>query len=259
MRVLVAVDSDPASQTIWRAMQAEWHEDGSFRGRPAFRRGDAACVCIEGPSIFDETLGQELQAWGATTIWVLSKHRAASGQPSLTVHPIGNFRDAQFGGEPATIAPHAARDMGALLRRLHANATELPHSVTYEATHHGPGSPIPILFLELGSDESWYEDAPSGQVIAKSAHEVLDGQGLIDKPILLGVGGGHYVPRCTDMALAGEADFGHLIPNYQLVDAQPLALCFDHDALYMHKKGLKGQQKEIVRNWLENNDLASFP
>lgn len=244
----------------------DWRDGGeSFRGNPVLVRGAARLVEIAGPSIRDETLTTDLQAtgWPIDAVWFLSRHRAASGVASLTVHPIGNHGEAEFGGQPQTLSACAPRDMGALLRRLrvHRDDRSLPHQVTFEATHHGPLMHQPSLFVEIGSNEDWYEDRPSGEVLAAAVRDVLDGKGFLDQdaPVVVGVGGGHYVPQATDKALAGEMDFGHLLPSYA-VDAD----CLDPDALqrtmqatpgcgavYVHKKGLKGPQRQRVRAWME--------
>jgi D-aminoacyl-tRNA deacylase len=36
------------------------------------------------------------------------------------------------------------------------------------------------------------------------------------EPVAIGIGGGHYAPRFTDLALKKKASFGHMIPNYQI-------------------------------------------
>lgn len=265
MRVLVCNLGDAASTNIRdRLLETDdWQEAGKFRGHLLFQRAYDIMVQVDGPTVFDEDLSQDLAEtdWPIHAVWFLSKHVAASGQPSLAVHPIGNHGAAKFGGKSATYTPAAARDMSALLRRLrhHATERELPHQVTFEGTHHGPLMQQPSLFVEIGSEESWYSDKPSGEVLAAAITDVLDGDGISNSPILVGIGGGHYVPRATDKAIAGEADFGHLVPSYGLdpddVEASTAVLNRAYDAspgavgVYMHTKGLKGPQRDIVRNW----------
>lgn len=266
MRVLVSTRSDTASMTIRRHLEAtgEWQTaNGRFRGAPILQRGYDMLVEIEGPAITDEALSSDLAdtGWPIHAVWFLSRHRAASGKPSLTVHPIGNHGEARFGGRAETLSPAAPRDMGSLLRRLkvYRDEHDLPHEVTYEATHHGPLMGQPSLFVEIGSDEDWYEDDASGQALAAAITDVLDGEGFIDAPVQVGVGGGHYVPRMTDKALAGEADFGHLVPAYAVDPGGDVAGVLgraweatpDAADLYVHKKGLKGPQRQAVKEWLE--------
>jgi D-aminoacyl-tRNA deacylase len=264
MRILVASRVDSASLNIRDRLleTGQWQPRGSFRDAPMLARGEARLIEVEGPAIRDEDLDGELAHLQPDAVWFLSRHRAESGHPSLTVHPIGNHHAAELGGLPATLAPAAARDMGALLRRLKARRGDLPHSVTYEATHHGPRMTVPSLFVEIGSNETWYEDQASGRVLAAAVHDVLDGEGTCNGPILVGVGGGHYVPQQTDRALAGEADFGHLVPAYAVtpdnaaevvaraVEATPAC-----EGIYMPKKGLKGPQRQAVQAWMEETGI----
>lgn len=267
MRLLVASRHDPASINIRDRLleTGDWQPTGErFRGALAWGRGDDLLVEIEGPSVTDEDLAGHLRAWrdAVEAVWFLSRHRAESGHPSLTVHPIGNHRPvADLGGRPSTLAPAPARDMGALLRRLKARRDEagLPHSVTFEATHHGPGIGVPSLFVEIGSDDAWYGDRRTAQAMAAAVHDVLDGGGAIGGPVLVGAGGGHYVPRQTDLALAGEADFGHFLPAYAVdaddADSGMLARAVvatpGCEGLHLHRKGLRGAQRSRVLQWAE--------
>lgn len=265
MRVLVVNRGDNASTNIRDRLleSGEWADTGSsFRGHPMHQRGYDMLVEVDGPTIHDEHLSGGLQrfGWPIAAVWFLSRHRAASGQPSLTVHPIGNPAEAKYGGRHNRFSPSAPRDMGALLRRLahHRDAAGLPHDVSYEATHHGPYMELPSLFVEIGSDETWYDDIPSGNVLAAAVTDVLDGEGFIDGPVHVGIGGGHYVPRMNDKALAGEADFGHLLAAYAIdaeadgaLVAEALAKTPGADGLYLHKKGLKGPQRQAVLAWAE--------
>lgn len=265
VRVLVASRADPASVNIRdRLLEAGTFErtGGSFRGAPVWARSETILVEVEGPSIHDEALDNDLKAtgWPVMDVWFLSKHAAKSGQPSLTVHPIGNHAAAEYGGRREELSPASPRDMGALLRRLrhHATAAGLPHAVTYESTHHGPSMTVPTLWVEIGSDAQWYGDRKGGEVVAAAIADVLAGEGRSAGPILVGVGGGHYVPRATDVALAGKADFGHFMPAH-FVDAaagpdalrRAIAATPGCEGVHVHHKGLKGPQRAAVAGWLQ--------
>lgn len=267
MRVLVCNRSDAASRNIRDAllhMDAWEQSNRSFRGRPVWSRSEAILVEVEGPTIHDEALDGDLKSTGLPIrdVWFLSKHAAASGQPSLTVHPIGNPGEAKFGGRAGQLPPAAPRDMGALLRRLAVRAKEaqLPHQVTYEGTHHGPWMSFPSLFVEIGSEAKWYEDPESGKVLALAIVDVLEGLGTSPGPVLVGVGGGHYHPRATDLARSGQADFGHLLSAHaveSVAEGDPSLLVRAVEAtpgcqgVYVHAKGLKGPQRQKVLGWLE--------
>ncbi len=266
MRILICSRSDSASVNIRDRLleQGGWEQaQRDFQGEPVWARAEAIMVEIAGPSVTAETLDADLRHLGLPfrDVWFLSRHRAQSGQPSLTVHPIGNHGpSAEVGGRPESLCPAASRDMGALLRRLqvHRDAANLPHEVTYEATHHGPFTRYPSVFVEIGSDESWYDEPEGGRVVARAIEDVLCGEGRTEGPVLVGVGGGHYVPRMTDVALAGEADFGHLVPAYA-VDPESDGEVLERavratpgcEGIYLHKKGLKGPQRQAVKGWAE--------
>lgn len=299
MRVLVCSRSDAASVNIrdrlvergdWRPLAAASGgapaAPTTFRGASVLARGPDRLVEIEGPSVRDEALSDDLAAFAAgvggtglgglpghgaiAAVWFLSRHRAESGHPSLTVHPVGNHGPNDLGGKPRHLPPAAARDMGALLRRLRAerDAHALPHSVTYEATHHGPDMAWPTLFVELGSDEAWYNDPASGRALAAAVSDVLDGRGAAvpGAPVLVGVGGGHYVPRHTDLASEGLCDFGHFVPAYAVAredaDADLLrravAATPGCTGVYVHKKGLKGPERQRVKAWIEELGVAEW-
>lgn len=264
MRILVANRSDPASCNLRDQLLASgrWEETNrTFRGHAMWSQSEAVLVQVDGPAITDEALDGDLRATALPVrdVWFLSKHAAASGTPSLTVHPIGNPGEARFGGRPGHLVPAAARDMGALLRRMRHHATRLglPHQVAYEATHHGPHLSFPTLFVEIGSDDAWYRDAASGEAVASAILDVLAGEGASRAPVWVGVGGGHYAPRATDMALEGEADFGHLIPSHALERAvdgpallrQAFAATPGGVGLHLHHKGMKGALRTQVLAW----------
>lgn len=260
MRVLVCNRADPASTNIRdRVLElGDWEKTNrTFRGQPVWSQSEAILVEVPGPVVTDEALDGDLRALGLPLrdVWFLSRHRAESGTPSLTVHPIGNHGEAKYGGRPGTLSPTAPRDMGALLRRLRhqREAHGLPHAVTYEATHHGPFMTIPSLFVEIGSDDKWYEDRAGGMAVAVAIQEVLAGQGRSAGPVLVGIGGGHYHPRPSDIAQDGLADFGHLIPSHAMpeggvasVIARAVAATPGCEAVHIDRKRLKGPQRAEV-------------
>jgi D-aminoacyl-tRNA deacylase len=261
VRVLVCNRGDPASVNLRdRILETgDWEvTNRRFRHAIVWSQSEAILVEVEGPTVTDEQLDADLRGLHLPLrdVWFLSKHAAQSGTPSLTVHPIGNWGDeARFGGAPRTLSPAAARDMGALLRRVRQRAQEagLPHEVTYEATHHGPRMSLPSLFLEIGSSPDAYADVPTARAMATAVCDVLRGEGKSVGPVLVGAGGGHYAPRATDVALAGDADFGHLLPTHALEAGDPLDLLRRAVAatpecagVHLHRKAMKGELRARV-------------
>ncbi len=228
MRYLVASEADEAT---WR-----------FR--------ELLLVTIAEPHLYRDHLDRDLEdAFGdaADLVVYLSKHKSESERPSLTVHPIGNPTAAQFGGQPETLVPSAPRWMSAALRALKRAAAPLTYAVTFESTHHGPYLTSPTFYIEQGSTAREWGDGSASRTIA----EVLLDLTPLDAPIAVGLGGGHYVPRHTDLALERRIAFGHLLPAYALERAPPAivdqAIERTHGATvaYLHRKTIG---KEAVRS-----------
>jgi len=136
----------------------------------------------------------------------LSRHSSVHPVPVLTVHVTGNFRTADVGGTPRTLAPAATGMMQATLRMLSRHCPEGYH-VSYEVTHHGPtGLSLPSFFVEIGSTEREWTDRVAGKAVAES---VLSAFPKNTVP-LVGFGGTHYAARETEIALTSRGAFGHI-------------------------------------------------
>lgn len=257
MRVLVASEADEASRAQRDALLelASWSEDARFEGLPTWRRGDLWLVTIAEHHLYrdrlDETIAGHLGGPPEFLVY-LSKHRSESGTPSLTVHPIGNLGSADFGGVARTLVPAAARAMTAALRALRREAAGLRYNVTFEATHHGPYLATPTFYIEQGSTEREWADREAARAIARTLLDLKP----VDARIAIGVGGGHYVPRHTDVALERRVAFGHLLPAYALpsVDEAMLAQAVDASRAtlaYVHRKSVSKPDARRLEERLE--------
>lgn len=222
MRFLVASEADEASRAQREELLriASWTSAERFAGREGWRHGDLALVTIPEHHLYRDHLDRDLEAAydaAVDLVVYLSKHRSESGRPSLTVHPIGNPGSAEFGGQPSTLVPAAPRWMTAALRALRREARGLAFDVTFEATHHGPYLEAPTFYIEQGSTEREWADLEAARAIGR----VLLNLEPLDAPIAVGLGGGHYMPRQTDVALTRRIAFGHLLPSHAL-DASAL-------------------------------------
>ncbi|CAM8979934.1 unnamed protein product [Rhodiola kirilowii] len=169
----------------------------------------------------------------------LSKHTAVSNKPALTVHPIGvpHLKEGDVppqGGRPGWAALPDPR-MGSWLRLLKeiAKARGLvpEFEITMEATHHGPITSKPTMFLEIGSTEEYWKRQDAAQAIAQLVWKGLGlggGTPVGDwsrengtKKVLLGIGGGHYVPRHMDIIQKDGLWVGHLLSGYSLPMEDP--------------------------------------
>ena len=191
----------------------------SVDGAPIRRLSDAALLLRRpGRHIHDERvdlrLPAELRERGITLVFP-SIHRSERNVECLTVHPLGNpGPSAEVGGRARTLAPTDPRRMTDCLRALAERGREVSLPATFEATHHGPEVELPAFFVEIG-----YGDAPgSPEAAIRILAEVIPH--LSDESadrIAVGVGGGHYVPHFTDLAIRRRWGFGHLLSRHALL------------------------------------------
>jgi D-aminoacyl-tRNA deacylase len=180
---------------------------------------------------------------------------------------MGNYNsDPKFGGKPEELVTSAPHIMTEGYRRLLENAKQyygakLKHSISFEVTHHGPILDTPSFFIEIGSDESAWEDELAARVIAQTILDLLNPgleDTLKDYPIAIGIGGGHYAPRHSDVARKKQVSFGHMIPNYALevIPEKMLIRAMERtpgaENVYFHKKALKKPRyRELKAFFLE--------
>lgn len=225
VRFLVASEPDEASLNQRDALLElrSWDDDVAFGGRPAYRAHGWTLVSIPELHLYRDHLDRDLElGFGQSVELVvyLSKHRSESRRPSLTVHPLGNAHAADLGGQPECLVPTAPGWMTAALRRLKIEAQALPYEVTFESTHHGPFLTAPSFFIEQGSTEAQWADPDASHAIARALLSLEES----DAPHAVGVGGGHYVPRLTDVALRKRIAFGHLLASYAMEGISEAAL-----------------------------------
>ena len=151
----------------------------------------------------------------ADLVIFLSRHASVNPVPILTVHVTGNYGVAELGGSPRTLAPAAPAMMQATLRALARHCPE-GYQVSYEVTHHGPTTLVhPSFFVEIGSTEKEWGDPVAGRAVAEA---VLDAEPVNAIP-LIGIGGTHYAPRETAIALTTRGAFGHIASSRRQVAA----------------------------------------
>src|SRR6267378_5618353 len=258
MRFLVASEGDEAGvhQEEELLRMASWTRDEPFGGRAAWRFRDMILLMIPELHLNRDDLDRDLESSydeRVDLVVYLSKHRSESGRPSLTVHPIGNPGAAEFGGQPETLVPSAPQWMTAALRGLQHAGRALAYEVTFEATHHGPYLTSPTFFIEQGSTEREWEDREASRAIAR----VLVDLRPLDAPVAVGIGGGHYMPRHTDLALRKKIAFGHLLATYALEEGAPSVLeqaverTEGATLAYLHRKDLPKPKVRDLENRLE--------
>jgi len=260
--LVVASAADEASVNIRdRLLEVGgWSEAGAFDGSPVWRRGDRLLVTIREHHLFvDDVDRKVLEALAVTAdaVAYVSKHRAASGQDSLTVHPPGNWRAADFGGRPGEVVPAAPGLMTDALRRVAAEGRALGYAVTFESTHHGPYLETPAFYVEVGTSERAWADARAAAVLARAVLAASDP----GDPIAVGVGGGHYVPRITEVALTRRVSFGHMVPSHALeppdfgVLEPAIARTPGARFVYFHRKAVPKPLLRELEAWFRDRGL----
>ncbi len=256
MWLVVASTADEASVNIRDRLLdvGGWTEAGTFDGSLAWRREDRLLVTLREHHLFVDAVDRKVEAALGVrpdVVVYVSKHRAASGQDALTVHPIGNWHQADYGGRPGEVVPAAPGPMTDALRRIAADAPRLRFPASFEATHHGPYLQTPTFYVEVGSGEKAWRHREAAALLARVVLAASDP----GDPVAVGVGGGHYVPRVTDVALARRVSFGHLVPSHALEppDFDALTRAVDRTPgarfVYFHRKALS---KPLLR------DLEAF-
>ncbi|TYG43724.1 hypothetical protein ES288_D11G040900v1 [Gossypium darwinii] len=242
--LVVATSADPASIGPASSLLAMpgWHPGPSLQDAASYTNKEVRLIKLDKRLVVENHLDKRWEeATGETVddVVFLSKHVASSNRPALTIHPIGtpHLREGEAliaGGKPGWAAPPNPR-IGPWFRLLKniANSHNLvpEFEVTLEATHHGPEINSSTMFVEIGSTEEYWKRQDAAQAIALL---VWEGLGLGERiavgnwsrdndrnKILLGIGGGHYVPRHMDIVRKDGVWIGHMLPGYSLLMEDP--------------------------------------
>ena len=220
MIIIVVSKKDVASVNISRALLtlAEWHETGDFQHEIAYSHDSLCLINIEDLHLhhdyIDQQIRKELKIIPSVIIFS-SRHTSRSQKKTLSVHPLGNYVEALYGGKHHTLVPSAPLLMARALRKLYEKKRlyKLDYDVCYEVTHHGPYLSTPAFFIEIGSSALEWNNETVAKVIAEVLLEIPCCRVKNDE-IAIGIGGGHYAPRFTDIAIKKRLAFGHMVPSY---------------------------------------------
>lgn len=184
-----------------------------------------------------------------------TKHQSKKGVPSLCVHAVGNWGIAALGGKEKQLGIAPAGYIKRTLQFLEEKNT-LGWEVFQEATHHGPWSEKPVLFVEIGSTLAEYQNKDAGRILADVIQEL---HSYIPHHCIpaIGIGGLHHTPNFKKIQLLTDIAIGHVCPKYNLqfltkdiiiqtIDkTQPKA-----EVIILDWKGL-GSEKERIRNMVD--------
>ncbi|THF94690.1 hypothetical protein TEA_015552 [Camellia sinensis var. sinensis] len=171
--LVVATTTDPASIGPASALLAMpgWQPGLSFEGITSFVNEDVRLLQHDKGIVEEDHLDKRWEQASSEVVHeliFLSKHTAVSNRPALTIHPIGvpHLRQGDVplqGGKPGWAAPPSPR-MAPWLKLLKTIAESrglIPEfEITLEATHHGPETNTPTMFVEI---ELKVEDEEEGE------------------------------------------------------------------------------------------------
>lgn len=189
-----------------------------------------------------------------TEVIFLSRHQSEAGTKSLTVHMIGNFSDAKFGGKSMELSGALPKIGANYLRALNEKVvleglSKQGFVVTLEVTHHGPFTNKKCLFIEVGSAPIDWKNKIAAKIVAET---IINETFKENKDnVVIGIGGGHYAPDFTKLSLRQNFSFGHICPKHQLENLNPALLKqmierSGAEGIILDWKGLKENKEKIM-------------
>ena len=191
------------------------------------------------------------------SICFLSKHAAKSENNSITMHAIGNFGKALFGGIDNKLVSPEATLLSSLYRVASKKTTVTNiggYELSMEATHHGPYSSKKCVFYELGSTQTNWSDSEAAKALSEIFIEAL----YKDRnyPSFFGIGSSHYCKGFE--SFLNEYDFAGSCPEYALADLKEEQLLFlsQYVAKFIFHPNVKKSEKKRIITLLEQNNLT---
>ena len=264
-----------------------WTELDLVEGLPAYSFMHARMWWMKDGCLWENDLDKRWEEETGeipTEIIFPSRHSAASGNPSLTLHPIGTMQvphdiTPQYGGRAGDCPPPNPR-IAAWWRELNKVASDLDDfDLSLETTHHGPWVETPSLFIEIGSTEATWGHEGAATLLAGIIYRGLglDGSNGLGNwngngRVVVTLGGGHYAPRGNFLAMQEDVWIGHMLATYALpfekdddgkisgmwenslrkaIDSTKIAYPGGEIVCSMDKKAFKGWQRQAIRDLLE--------
>jgi len=254
-RLLVCCEADIPSVNMKRYLlkKREWDDIGTHGNDSFLMNGSTVMMTTPDLHIRLEDLDKRIAAAGLSVSEVvfMSRHSAASGEASLTVHPIGNYGENKYGGKERTLVRSNPALMSDALRKIVKYNDLDKFRVCFEVTHHGPWLERPTFFIEIGSDERNWGNERAADILS----DVILDMEPNEYDTAVGVGGGHYAPRFTEIALGFKINFGHMLPGYQIEGASDERIlrmakdaceASDTKLVYLHRNSFKGSEEKRI-------------
>ncbi|MEM2963422.1 MAG: D-aminoacyl-tRNA deacylase [Candidatus Anstonellales archaeon] len=193
---------------------------------------------------------------------VPSTHKSERKIRTLSVHLPGNWGKAQMGGKDKTLNVAYASKMKDILVSIKSQVEDLglDWQVCLEVDHHGPTCSLPVIFVEIGSTSKEWGDKTAAEICAKA---IVDGiKSQKEYPTIFGVGGGHYAPLFSKIALESSEAVGHILPKYKVDEIdyetflQGIEKCVEKTQyVLIDWKGLDSSQRKKIITFCDNANV----
>jgi len=217
MQFAVIVSSkDPAGITIKESLMRLYEFEKTkdiFDKSPVYKFQNIKLYTSAKESVLCENIDDKIKA----DIFVFAtKHKSQSGIPSLSVHGIGNWgnADREHGGKDKTLCISPANYLKEALTFLEKN-NAVKFDVVQECTHHGPFLKKPVMFIEIGSSEKQWKNKDAADIIAKAIAHIEIVNPMMFKAAI-GIGGLHTTPNFKKIMLKTDIALSHVCPKYNL-------------------------------------------
>jgi len=254
MKAIVFSSKDMAGKNIAEALIEKKFKitDGVFEGNPVYSNGEWDLIETNSELVYAEHLNE----LNYEKIIFASRHKAASGKPTLTTHICGNFGANDLGGERNKLSKGDALLMLSIFKQIKNNNPLADYSISLEATHHGPFINIPHCWVELGGSEKQWKDKQAADFLAECIIKGIENYDEVKgTPVAIGLGGNHYASKFN--RYEGQYAFGHILPKYaqsslnlKTINQMIQQTTPEPDFIIIDKKGI-AQQSE-VRKLIKN-------
>jgi len=268
MKVIMTTKVDLASMNIKQKLIENFgfvESEKRFDGNKVYQFKNTFILTTGREMIYYDNLDKEITKQLGVIPQIIifaSRHSSQQKLPALTTHVTGNWGKAMYGGKDESLAIAEPIAMKLALLKLN-ELNDLNWTVCYEATHHGPSElDVPSLFVEIGSSEEEWKNEQAGEIVAETIFYVINDYTKSHSfRTVIGIGGGHYAPKQTKVALNSELAFSHIAAKYAHPLSKELLIKAINrtsgrvHGIYVDWKGSRGETKQMARNIAEELDL----
>lgn len=248
---IIASTKDPAGITIHNSLleQYSFVERDQFDGNLVYESKEhhTRLYLIKDELVLADNLHTQIKE---EILIFASKHRSGSDTKSFAVHSIGNWGSVKGGGKSEWLCLSSALLQLSIFKQLLKNGKN-DFEKTMEATHHGPYTEKPSVFVEVGSTEKEWKDKTNGSIIAKCIMEGILAQEKTT--VAIGIGGPHYCNNFNKLSERKNIAFSHIYPKYLLEQLTPALVqqaiqktVEEVDYVVVDWKGLGKQKQHVV-------------